>query len=706
MSDGVDTGGAGGAPHRAPPRRPPVLQRAGHPARRRVIAPGARRSTAACAALALAVTLCARCAPSEVEAEAALDASDAPSGVDVAAAVDGVGVADMATRACSDPHEPNDWLVTATPLPVEPLAAVLCAGDVDLYAVPPGASGMVSARLLPGGAADGLRLSLVAAANLSAPSLDILAEGAWAGATLAVTADVEADHLAFVRVDGAASGLAYRLEAHVEAGACVDDPYEPNDTPDDAVAVSPHAVVAAGVCPADQDYWVVDVPAHTHLRLTAAPQQALGPLDLAGWLGDDPVGAQDGAAGPALAVPAAVAPRTLLARVSAPPGGSAVRYTLLAETWDAAPPVSGTVVGTVRFEDLLPSRNGYAPGTWLPARHIRVEAVRGFDEAVAAAGVTDAEGRFSLDLTLDVPPEVRIRAVTEAAPPAPAVALRLTADPESPPIAVASAPFQLGADGASVDVLATHDGVGGAFNALDVALRALTLVEESLGAPADALALAWTPGGADLCGTCYLGDLGVLALSGTIADDDSYDDAVIAHEVGHHFELHHGVADSPGGYHDGRRTDPRLAWSEGFANAFAAVVLDDPMYVDVAALGATLVIDLESVSHEHSYGTSDGTVNGAVSEDLVAAVLWDLYDAGPEPQDPASSPPDALLRTSIEWFHGPVDRGPAGVDLTDHLDGLLCHGATPKAWVDTVAVQQRKFPHDLDPGADPGAECD
>lgn len=663
-------------------------------------------------AILVAVALLCAAACGQDEGGALPDTADAAPRPDVPVTPDAPTSPDAPSHGCTDPHEPNDWMVTATPAPQQPVAAVLCAGDVDLYAIPPGTTAVVSARL--DGVADGgaLRLALVAAATRTAPTVDTLAEAAWDGAALTLAAEVGAGTFAFLRVDGAAAtdGVPYRLEVRIDQGACVDDPYEPNDTEDAAVPTAPQAVVEAGVCPADEDWWSVAVPPDTHLRVVVAPQPtgspALGPV-LEGWVGGAQAGTHQGPDGPGIAVEAAPGARTLLIRVSAVTGAQGVRYTLRTETWAQGPTVAGSVVGMVRYEDLIPTRNGYANGPWLPAGRVRVEAVRSFDEAVAASAVTDEEGHYALDVSLDVPPEIRVRALTESLDAeGPAVTVRTGVDEASPPFALSSPPFQLRKDGASIDLLASRDAGGGAFNALDVARRAFAFVAQELGEQPDPLAIAWSPGAAEPCGTCYLGDLGVLALSGTIADDDAYDDAVVAHEVGHHFELHHGVADSPGGYHDGRRTDPRLAWSEGFANAFAAMVLDDPLYVDVAALGVTLVLDLESVSHDQAYGTHDGTMAGAVSEDLVAAVLWDLHDTGAESLDPASSPAGVLLRPSLDWFHGPVDRGFPGVDLVDHLDGVLCRGLIQTPWVDVVAVQQRKFPHDLDPGSDSAADCD
>lgn len=58
-----------------------------------------------------------------------------------------------------------------------------------------------------------------------------------------------------------------------------------------------------------------------------------------------------------------------------------------------------------------------------------------------------------------------------------------------------------------------------------------------------------------------------------VADTDHFDDSVILHEYAHFLEGHYGRSDTPGGSHNGNFIiDPRLAWSEGWANYFQATV--------------------------------------------------------------------------------------------------------------------------------------
>ncbi|MBO9667659.1 MAG: hypothetical protein J7501_12700 [Bdellovibrio sp.] len=65
------------------------------------------------------------------------------------------------------------------------------------------------------------------------------------------------------------------------------------------------------------------------------------------------------------------------------------------------------------------------------------------------------------------------------------------------------------------------------------------------------------------------------------SDTDHFDDSVILHEYAHFLEDVYGKSESPGGSHDGNFIiDPRLAWSEGWANYFQAAVLSGTANVD------------------------------------------------------------------------------------------------------------------------------
>ncbi len=64
-------------------------------------------------------------------------------------------------------------------------------------------------------------------------------------------------------------------------------------------------------------------------------------------------------------------------------------------------------------------------------------------------------------------------------------------------------------------------------------------------------------------------------------DTDHFDASVIHHEYGHFLEDAYGKSESPGGSHNGNSLiDPRLAWSEGFANYLQAQLLNGRYFTE------------------------------------------------------------------------------------------------------------------------------
>lgn len=67
------------------------------------------------------------------------------------------------------------------------------------------------------------------------------------------------------------------------------------------------------------------------------------------------------------------------------------------------------------------------------------------------------------------------------------------------------------------------------------------------------------------------------------SDTDHFDRSVLLHEYGHFLEDIYGKSASPGGSHDGNSLiDPRLAWSEGWADYFQAAALGRSYYRDTS----------------------------------------------------------------------------------------------------------------------------
>lgn len=144
------------------------------------------------------------------------------------------------------------------------------------------------------------------------------------------------------------------------------------------------------------------------------------------------------------------------------------------------------------------------------------------------------------------------------------------------------------------------------------------------------LYIAFATNGVDECAAPLPGSTGIYILGNyQIGDTDEFDEHVIAHEFGHYFEDRFSRSDSIGGSHgSGERLDPRVAFGEGWGNAFGAMALNNPSYRDSSSgMTQDAGFNIESSS----------VVNpGWFSEFAVHKFLWDLFDGGSEPGDDVS----------------------------------------------------------------------
>jgi len=200
----------------------------------------------------------------------------------------------------------------------------------------------------------------------------------------------------------------------------------------------------------------------------------------------------------------------------------------------------------------------------------------------------------------------------------------------------------------------------------------------------------WRPGFSEGCGSCFRpGDAPLIELGGRISDPDEWDRAVVVHELGHYIAAVFSRDDSGGGPHDGSPIAPAVAWSEGLAT-FIASWPDRPVQLDYTLAGVAR-LDLEAMPQPEAFGTADGTAEGPISERLVAATLWDLFDAPAADDDPAALGDEAIFEPLFEILTGPwSDRGAPGIDLVDYLDALWC--VAPDPAVGDV-LSSRDMPH-------------
>lgn len=277
-----------------------------------------------------------------------------------------------------------------------------------------------------------------------------------------------------------------------------------------------------------------------------------------------------------------------------------------------------------------------------PARGVVVEAVDSTGRVLAEA-MTGAEGRYFVD----VPPgrDLRIRAQARMRQTgAPSWDFRVIDNTSDDLLyAVESETISLSGGNETVNLRA-DSGWDGArysgpraaapFAVLDAVYDAVQQVLEADPTVAfPPLRLNWSPlnresevfdpDSGQILTTAYILDsqgTGIYVLGDENVDTDEYDAHVLAHEWGHYLEDRLARSDSTGGPHTlSARLDLRLAFSEGWSNAFAGMALQDPLYIDTfgfqQALGFSF--DLED---------NGGFNRGWYNESSVHSVLYDLYD--------------------------------------------------------------------------------
>lgn len=111
-------------------------------------------------------------------------------------------------------------------------------------------------------------------------------------------------------------------------------------------------------------------------------------------------------------------------------------------------------------------------------------------------------------------------------------------------------------------------------------------------------------------------------------DTDHFDNSIIIHEYGHYLEDIYADSNSPGGSHDGNSLiDPRLAWSEGWANYIQAAVQPSLFYRDTIGTpecsgSLSISFNLNTTTQDSISGSVDG--EGVFRELSVSRHLYDV----------------------------------------------------------------------------------
>jgi hypothetical protein len=138
-------------------------------------------------------------------------------------------------------------------------------------------------------------------------------------------------------------------------------------------------------------------------------------------------------------------------------------------------------------------------------------------------------------------------------------------------------------------------------------------------------------------GTSYYDGTAIYILGDANQDTDEYDPHVLLHEWGHYLEAQLYRSDSLGGAHaDGDSLDFRVAMSEGFANAFSGIVIDDVNYADASGTS-------QASGFNFSIGRKSRANKGFFNEGSIGSVLFNYYVSGDNKTASDYSPIHAIL---------------------------------------------------------------
>ena len=286
------------------------------------------------------------------------------------------------------------------------------------------------------------------------------------------------------------------------------------------------------------------------------------------------------------------------------------------------------VSGTVKFERIALENSGalnFNDITSQPAKAIQVEAVC---NSVIAVATTDDNGLY----TVAVPSGTQgvfIRAkaqMIKTGAPSWNVEIMDASQTSGLLFALDSSPFDLDGLDVTKNLLAAAGNVGSTypvgavraaapFAILDTIYKSMQFVlSVEPNAIFPALDVKWSDENED--GSFYSDNQ--IYILGSIVDTDEFDEHVIAHEWGHYFQDAFSRDNSVGGSHaPGDILDIRVAFSEGFGNAFSAMVMNDSIYRDSQGTTSGFSIDVE---------VNVCTNEGWYSECSVQSVLYDFFD--------------------------------------------------------------------------------
>jgi hypothetical protein len=317
-----------------------------------------------------------------------------------------------------------------------------------------------------------------------------------------------------------------------------------------------------------------------------------------------------------------------------------------------------TISGMAQYQSVPATPSGslnYAAQTYKPIRGATVQLINTATGAALATAVTAASGAYSFAAVANpnAPVVVRVRAElqsTVAGGPATDVTVKDNTSGDalyvldSTPVTVTAATQAIDVQAASGWGGSSYTGARSAapFAVLDAIYQGVQKVRSAVPNQAlPPLQVFWSTRNVPVDGVVTQGQidtsffttrdpvtrapgLRIYLLGDATTDADEYDSPVVAHEWGHYLQTAVSRDDSVGGSHSGNdRLDMRVAFSEGFGNAFAGMALGSPRYTD-SSTGPQgqlrgFAIDVSSNAF---------TNKGWYSEDSVQYLMWTWHQDG------------------------------------------------------------------------------
>jgi hypothetical protein len=399
----------------------------------------------------------------------------------------------------------------------------------------------------------------------------------------------------------------------------------------------------------------------------------------------------------------------------------------------SGPPAANvTVSGRITF-DRVPfsatTGNGldYSRTTERPARRIVVEALRD-NGSVITTTATDDNGDYSLQVPGSTNVRIRAKAQsvvnsTAAAPSSWSVSVRNNTSSNALYV-LDGALFNSGA-AAQTRNLRAVSGWGGSsytstraaapFAVLDTLYAAIRFVVDQGGytgafpsldaywSTSNMASADFVPSAGRIVTTGYyvlqngtgngIYVLGNASLGGA-SDTDEYDQHILAHEFHHYVEDQLSRSDSLGGDHSlSDRLDLRVAFSEGFADAFGGMVLDDPVYRDSYGAGQSQDVHFNMEAASENNPASN---RGWFGEASVASAAWDLFDTVADGVDTGS----VGFAPMFDVFRNELRTGVPLTSIFAFASALKQRPGVDDALVDAVVGREQIVAASITPYAD------